>query len=96
MFNQLLYSPLSGYAITFRFFNGSNSSNLKFPLLPVANQIKSGTNISYRDCSGLLSLHKDFPKVPCFICAPVDNDRTLEKNISVVSPHSLMEKIKAL
>ena len=45
LFNQLLYSPLSGNAITFRFFNGANNSNLKFPLLPVAYQIYSGKKI---------------------------------------------------
>ncbi|MCC6933287.1 MAG: ATP-binding protein [Deltaproteobacteria bacterium] len=85
--------------LTFNFWRTSSGAEVDLLIsrankILLAIEIKSDKNIAKRDCSGLFSFHRENPKVPCYICAPVDQEQSLEKNIELITPQTLTTMIK--
>jgi uncharacterized protein len=60
-----------------------------------AVEFKSSPHINIRDLSGLKSFAEEYPKVPKFLCAPIERTRILDQ-FSVLTPAELFNKIRAL
>lgn len=62
----------------------------------LAVECKASKTINKRDLSGLKAFKKDFPKVKCYICAPVEREIEIDKGFSAINLNKLVEVFKKL
>jgi predicted AAA+ superfamily ATPase len=62
----------------------------------LAIECKATRQVSKRDLSGLRAFNKDYPSVPCYICAPIERDIEVDRGFDAITLESLVKKLEQL